>query len=541
MSKYKYNEVTLPGLPDSVFPHAVIVQGKGEEADYFKFFLMFSNTAYTAVDVDGTYAIALPPETPISYYLYIRGDEGWEWEYQGSTTLEDDSTQTNDHLWTYINPTKADYIWCNEDIKNTSEQVIFEGSEPVLVEDDPEEPEVTETRDLRSYCLGIALELMKKALPIKVNAPTPGGPDTGKIEKIVMYVTGPDTYNADDAEWTLNKVTGGVEVSMAAGKPGSVSSSLNCHLLALTTNGYVVHISDADKDFSATWDVNVLIGTADYFSAATVPPYNERLDYYGEAYGESGLTGSYVPELPDNISAVRYLYNASWVATGNAQKPCNFSIKVPSVTINNISYVPEVFTYADMRNWLGTYNATDKTIALSNTIKASMWDSMLTPNRSSRNDWNPVVYHFDSNGSAVSREEYTKITLTSSFIDKCMVLGQPIVIFSGDVECNEYDIHEYRSNISVDTGYGIDGVKTVCFRNPENESVDFAEMFFGSTDNFYEFDGYCCGVKVYTDNKNIHDRLVADYGHLDTQLFSIHRLDGSEWVAAASEPVPVYE
>ena len=181
MSKYKFNDYTLPGLPAEwnqiTFPFGLIIKGTGvdDPANGFKFWLVCSGEEYTALNVNGTYCVAIQPYTVVHQFLYIRGEEEWVWEDMG--TLEVDKMDSYDEgnlLYYYFNPTKTEFVWCNEDIKNESNQVIFEGSEPVLVEDDPEEPEVTETRDLRTYCLGIALELMKKALPISKAKPISG-------------------------------------------------------------------------------------------------------------------------------------------------------------------------------------------------------------------------------------------------------------------------------------------------------------------------------------------------------------------------------
>lgn len=164
MARYLYGDyhVPLPELQGGLPPYTVIVHGNGEVLNEFTFVLVCSHTPYTAVEIDGTYAIAVPPDTILLGFKYVIGLE-MKWQYASSVDVGDEN-----QLWTYINPTKADFIWCNEDIKNTSNQVIFEGSTPVLYPEEPEDPEEPkESRDLRRYCLGIALELMKKALPIR--------------------------------------------------------------------------------------------------------------------------------------------------------------------------------------------------------------------------------------------------------------------------------------------------------------------------------------------------------------------------------------
>lgn len=175
MSKWKFNDYTLPGLPAEwnqiTYPYAVIVCGKyldENPANAFTFRLVCSGEPYTALKVDGVDVIGIKPYTIVHHFRYYRSSEEWVWEDMGSIEVGGEDWEIEGEgelLWCYFSPSKTEYIWCNEDIKNSSNQVIFEGSDPILVEDDPE-PEVTDTRDLRTYCLGIALELMKKALPI---------------------------------------------------------------------------------------------------------------------------------------------------------------------------------------------------------------------------------------------------------------------------------------------------------------------------------------------------------------------------------------
>ena len=181
MARYLYGDyhIPLPELPAEwnqiAYPNLVMVTGNDieNEANLFTVWLVCSGEEYTALKVDGTDVVGIKPYTVVQWFQYYIGGE-LAWDYKGSLTIEDfteaDTYAEGNVLYYYFKPSKVKWIWCNEDIKNSSNQVIFEGSDPILVEDDPE-PEVTETRDLRTYCLGIALELMKKALPISKKIP----------------------------------------------------------------------------------------------------------------------------------------------------------------------------------------------------------------------------------------------------------------------------------------------------------------------------------------------------------------------------------
>lgn len=170
MSKWKFNDYTLPGLPAEwnqiTFPFGLIIRGTGvdDPANGFKFWLVCSGEEYTALNVDGTYCVAIKPYTVVHHFQYIRGEEDWVWVDRGTLVVDDmDSVTEENLLYYYFNPTRTEYIWCNESIKNTSNAVIFEGSDPILVEDDPEPEEPTFNK--RSFWLGVALGLAGKGLP----------------------------------------------------------------------------------------------------------------------------------------------------------------------------------------------------------------------------------------------------------------------------------------------------------------------------------------------------------------------------------------
>ena len=222
MSKYKFNDYTLPGLPEGLnpitYPYQVIIHGTGvdDPANGFKFWLVGSGEAFTALNVDGTYCVAIKPYTVVHQFLYIRGEEEWVWEDKGTLVVEDmDSTTMENLLYYYFNPTNTEYIWCNEDIKDTSGNVVFEGSEPVLVEEDPEEPEEpAPTFDKRSFWLGVSLGLSGKGLP-QSKQPTfylyngvklPPLPEWDR--EMYPYAAIQDYTNSNSAGWRLYLVAG---------------------------------------------------------------------------------------------------------------------------------------------------------------------------------------------------------------------------------------------------------------------------------------------------------------------------------------------
>ena len=133
----------------------------------------------------------------VNNMLTWMGNETW---YGRSAAGEDGEPKTWSDEYTYCGDDSsqwyasvlcmADYcVWTNFDIYDANGKLVYPKSpDPVLVPED--------TRDLRTYCLGIALELMKKALPISKKTAEPIGYLYGNIAK--KFETPTHTINGVD-------------------------------------------------------------------------------------------------------------------------------------------------------------------------------------------------------------------------------------------------------------------------------------------------------------------------------------------------------
>ena len=165
MAMYKYNGWTLPGLPTEwnqvTHPYAVILRAR-ESGVYEVFQLRVSSLPFVVKVVNGVQVIALPCEASTFWCFWGGESEQWlNWTEQELEHVENCqfhyvAASTNDTGLSY------DWAWCNESIRDDSNNVVYPGSVPILIEEPEPEPE-PEAYDKQSFLNGLAAALCSMA------------------------------------------------------------------------------------------------------------------------------------------------------------------------------------------------------------------------------------------------------------------------------------------------------------------------------------------------------------------------------------------
>lgn len=165
MAWYKYNSWTLPGLPANwnqvTHRYAVVLRSR-ESGAVECFQLLVSSLPFVVKVVNGTQVIAFPCESSVYNSFWFTENEQWwdlsevELEHAENCQFHYVAASTNDSGLSY------DWAWCNESIRDDSNNVVYPGSVPVLIKEPEPEPE-PEAYDRQNFLNGLAAALCSKA------------------------------------------------------------------------------------------------------------------------------------------------------------------------------------------------------------------------------------------------------------------------------------------------------------------------------------------------------------------------------------------
>lgn len=153
----------FPGLPSSVKQYSMIIHYAEED----KYYLMDSNAQFRVVIYNGESCLAIQAGSIYDTYVQF-GTVAWLSGLVEFVPNESEDESGNAIITHYV-LTGATWIWSNEGIYDESVNMIYEGSDPVLVEEpesgdtpseptDPIEPEVAPFCT-KSFQIGIAVGL----------------------------------------------------------------------------------------------------------------------------------------------------------------------------------------------------------------------------------------------------------------------------------------------------------------------------------------------------------------------------------------------
>ena len=162
MAMYRYNNQPLPEYPSgwnkSTHPYGLVIHMVGSDA-VPTFRLVVSSHAFSYVEVqeESTRVIATPAGASIQNWVCFGESDSWIDLGAGD--------YPTDGEWCYFDPTQWEWVWCYLSIYDDNFNVVFQGSTPILIEEEPEpepEPEPDpepEEFDLRSFLTGLAMSL----------------------------------------------------------------------------------------------------------------------------------------------------------------------------------------------------------------------------------------------------------------------------------------------------------------------------------------------------------------------------------------------
>ena len=117
MSKYDYNGVVLPSLPEvDGYPYKLIVS----ISDTNEYFLMFETEPFVVIES----RITFPVDSRYIVYRCSADDTAW------TTGVIDVEEGTSEYI---AIDTRAIYIWTNSDISDTDGNIVYSGTEPMEV------------------------------------------------------------------------------------------------------------------------------------------------------------------------------------------------------------------------------------------------------------------------------------------------------------------------------------------------------------------------------------------------------------------------
>lgn len=344
--------------------------------------------------------------------------------------------------------------------------------------------------------------------------------DKGTIEKVILYAYWGDEVNSEGAcVLSRHKITSGLSVSLSNGT-ASTRHTLYLELLAITSNGGIVHLRDIDPNFSVVWNHDVVIRLWGSFYVMNAPDYANRiLLHYGGDWGDTTGENTPVPAIPSNVDAICYDFR---VAPASVMSD-SFSIQALSVVLNGNSYTPEVYFYDDMRNQIATYDSASDTLYFDRDCKLPVLNNRYGDPIRNRFDSDSGSDHYFYYSKMVIYADKTNVIIASEYFDRLYTESVAVLELH-----NIANIPEYFMKTADDTGLG---KYAVYFMNSKYEYVSVANnplfdpdlLFVDTSDNFeYTYE-------VYTDNICIYKGLMQSYGHLDSNLFAVYHLDGSAW------------